>query len=522
MSDLLTVMTILASVFAALIIKPVVAQLQRGGYSPFALFLRPRYFCMRYAAYFLTGVCFSAAYPLALIVKPPLFSAIFSSLYLTCLIIIVICGYSVTEKIPFVMTRRASRLYAFCVISVAAVTFSTVFALSDVSFFFAGLTVSLMPVFAPFVCFLAAAIIYPFEKINNFRYILSARNRLAEKPRLVKIAVTGSFGKTSVKNILAAMLATKYNVCATEGNYNTPLGIAKTVGKMQGDEDIFIAEFGARHVGDIKKLVKIVSPQYGIVTGVTGQHLETFKSLDNVYKEKFSLISSLPPDGFGFVNGNGIDTPRHLPEHAEYTGRVGDCAYVKDVKLSSEGSSFTLVLDNIEYGAVTKLLGAHNLDNICVAAAAALKIGVPPANILSAVKNLTVVPHRLQAIKNGGLTVIDDTYNANPRGVEEALNVLKQFEGRKIVVTPGMVELGKREDTENKIFGEKIAEAADLVILIGGTRAEKIRSGLLEKSFNPSRILKYQRLCDAENDFPKLFGDGDAVMFINDLPDAYY
>ncbi len=520
MVDLLTILTIITSFFAAVLLKPVIGQLQREHYSPLGVFIRPRYFAKRYAPYFITGCVFSALYPLGLLFVPRAFFAVFGALYLTVLMLIVIVSYSVKERQPLVMTHRATRLYSFSALAVAGCTAAATYTIFEAYPFWAGLPASLIPVFAPVVSIFVSLTLYPFEQINNARYVKKARRAL-DNPYLIKIAITGSYGKTSVKNILKAMLETKYGVVATEGNYNTPLGIAKSVKNIDGYTDVFIAEFGARHTGDIKKLAKIVAPKYAVITGVTSQHLETFKTLDAIYAEKFSLLGFLPSDGAGVVNRNGVERDISLPCGCEYVGGKDDRVKIEDIKLSAVGSSFKLIIDKKAYAAETKLLGAHNLDNIAVAAALAVRLNVPPEKIIFAIKNLKVVPHRLQAIKNGGVTVIDDTYNANPVGVAEALAVLKQFEGRKIVITPGMVELGEREGEENRSFGEKIAEVADLVILIGGSRADKILSGLCGKGFAEKRILRYPRLTDAERDFPKLFGAGDVVIFINDLPDIY-
>lgn len=485
-----------------------------------ALLIRPKYYLKSYAPYLISGCVFSCLYPLGILFEKKAFFAVLSALYLTVLTIEVLRSFTVKENQPLVMTRRATRLYVLSALAIAGVAAAATYNSYLKNSFWSGIHLSLIPVYAPFVKHVTSLILNPMEALNNLRYLKKTEN-IMDNPTLIKVAVTGSFGKTSVKNILKDLLATKYNVVATDGNYNTPLGIAKSAQNVDSYTDVFIAEFGARHVGDVDKLAKIVKPQYGIVTGVTGQHLETFKTISNIYNEKLGLLNKLAKNGVGFVNRNGLEKSVELPEHCCFTGGKEDNVRIENVRLSAQGSAFDLVIDKKPYEAETKLLGAHNLDNIAVASALAVELKVPPEKIVAAIKRLKVTPHRLQPIKNGGITVIDDTYNANPVGVAEALEVLKQFEGRKIVVTPGMVELGEKEGEENRIFGEKIAETADVVLLIGGNRADKIAEGLAEKGFSKTHILRYPRLTDAERDFPKLFGAGDVVMFINDLPDNY-
>ncbi|MEG1613101.1 MAG: UDP-N-acetylmuramoyl-tripeptide--D-alanyl-D-alanine ligase [Clostridia bacterium] len=379
------------------------------------------------------------------------------------------------------------------------------------------------PLILPILTSIVNIFLYPFEKLNNIKYINQAKSVFLRRPDLIKIGITGSFGKTSVKNILYKMLSIKYRVIATEGNYNTPLGIARTISKMDEYTEVFIAEMGARHIGDIKKLVDIVKPCYGILTGVTTQHLETFKSLDKIYHEKFSLLNHLPDCGLGVANSTGYDVllaPK-LSDNVSVIGGENSEAYAKNIITSSNGVSFTLVLCGNEYHTYTKLLGEHNIQNIVSASYLAYKLKVPAQNIISVIEDLQPIPHRLQIVRNCGLTIIDDTYNANPVGVVEALKVLNRFEGRKVVITPGMVELGALEYDENYKLGIKLAEVANLVILLGRERIMPIQKGLADNLYDSANVRVFRNLFEAETQFSKLLKDGDVVLFLNDLPDSY-
>ena len=338
------------------------------------------------------------------------------------------------------------------------------------------------PCAAIFATAIANAILNPFERLNNRRYVQKTKKELAGNDCLIKIAITGSFGKTTVKNVLFSMMSERYETVKTEKNFNTPLGIAKSAKNVSAATRAFIAEMGARRRGDIKMLCDVFCPQYAIITGVTGQHLETFKTLDNVYAEKFSVLNFIPEDGFCIVNRRGIEREIDLPNNAFFVGGTGDFAYADEIKINSNGSNFCLYLDGKKYAAETRLLGRHNVDDIVLAAAMAKKLGVDDGDIIRAIKNLKPVPHRLELIRNGRISIIDDTYNGNPVGAKRALEVLREFDGRRVVVTPGLVELGKREKEENEILGKEIANVANLALIIG-RNGEYIRKGLIENGF---------------------------------------
>lgn len=382
------------------------------------------------------------------------------------------------------------------------------------------------PVF-PLVFSLIIGIVNVFEKLNNLRYEKSASKTL-DKEELIKIAITGSYGKTSVKNMLAEMLKSKYNVLSTPASYNTPMGIAKTVSQLDASHDVFIAEMGARRVGDIKKLMKIVKPQYSILTAVNNQHLETFKTFENIFKEKSLVVSMLSGDGFAVINDKLKDSfhdyvegkTNRLRQHMFAGFDEGSYVYAKDVYVGGEGSFFTLVIDGEEHKAATRLLGAHNIENITLAAALASALFIEPEAIVNAIAVLEPVPHRLELVEGNGIQIIDDSFNSNPDAARCSLEVLSMFNGRKIVMTPGLVELGKAETDENYILGREIARVADVAMLIGKKRVDIIRRGILDNGFQ-GEIYCYDTLKAAEADFVNRLHLNDVLLILNDLPDIY-
>ncbi len=364
-----------------------------------------------------------------------------------------------------------------------------------------------------------------FERANNRRYESRAKKRLAENPKLIKIAITGSFGKTSVKSFLKQILEKKFNVLATPSSYNTPMGIAKTVNELENSHEVFIAEFGARRVGDIKRLMKIVKPDYSILTGINSQHLETFKTFENIVHEKCRVLDV--GDGACVINSDvkgfaesALATLSPIPECIYVGLNDGADIYATDISVSTEGSEFNIVVDDDVYPAKTSIIGLHNIHNVMLAVAMAIKLGVEMPLILSAIEELTPVPHRQQLIRGSGITIIDDSFNSNPSGAKCALATLAMFNARRVVVTPGLVELGDAEYDENYALGKSIADVADVVLLIGSKRCEAIKHALRDNDFG-GYVKVYESLKSCERDFVNTLRLNDVLLILNDLPDIY-
>lgn len=373
-------------------------------------------------------------------------------------------------------------------------------------------TLAVFPLGLLLIIALANLITLIWEKPINAGYIRKAKQKLASSDVKV-IGITGSYGKTSVKNLLYGILSAKYKVIATPKSYNTPLGLAKTINDndLEGC-DFFIAEMGARKAGDIKELCSICPPDYSLITGICPQHLESFKTIENIISCKGEIIPATK--NFCVLSG----------DCAEYFGdiagdkRVPDC--VSCVKATCEGTEFILTLGGGSAKVKTKLLGEHSAKNIGLCAYAAYELGVPFADICAAIEKIDFVEHRLQLIKSNGVNILDDGYNANIAGVEAALNVLRSFGGRKICVTPGIVELGVLEESENKEFGKKLA-GLDFVILVGETLVTAVKAGYTENGGDPEKIEIVPALPTAQEKLKDIIKSGDTVLFLNDLPERY-
>ena len=445
-----------------------------------------------------------------------------------CIFVVVIS--SLTSGVYFVFsktkkrvkfTNRCLRIFIFSVLSLCALCcFFVVFAQRLNFKTIRCLPLFLIPLFIPLFLVVGKFINYPYDA---FRYNISKRlckKRLAKNKNLIKIGITGSCGKTSVKNYLEKMLKTKYRVLATPLSYNTPLGICKTVKKDVLNYDLFIAELGARRKNDVKELCKMVEPQIGIITSILPQHTKTLGGIDGVKNAKFQLIEGLCGEKTGFFY-NDLSYLYDLYKRAKcnkvLVGEGGE-VYFQNAEQKSDGIEFELVVGNATYKTFTPLLGLHNLKNICIATAVALYLKVEINNILCAIQNLAPPKHRAEIIKNQrGVTIIDDSYNANIEGIKSTAQAMDVFKGNKIAVTSGIVELGKEYKDLNFEVGKILAQSFSTVIVMG-VNAQKIKDGVQKEG---GTAIFYSDMQKVKDFLLKELKKGDVVVFFSDLPDVY-
>lgn len=423
-------------------------------------------------------------------------------------------------RVPAVRTKRFKRLqvvlfFVCAVISYAIITLLNFAAEVWGSELFTVLRycpLAVLPLLLlPMIC-LANELAKIYEVPHNRTYIRRATQKLASSDITV-VGITGSYGKTSTKNILSSMLGKKFRVLTTPRSHNTPIGIALAVNANELENfDVFIAEMGARNVGDIAELCAICPPDYSMITGICAQHLETFESLENIIKAKGEILSATKKRAY--LAADCAEYFKDCPCPAEV------CSCISDVEAGAEGTAFTLTLGGESVRVKTRLLGAHSAYNIGLAAQLAYELGVSLSEIAAAAEELDFVEHRLQLTKSNGINILDDGYNANVKGARAALAVLRAFEGRKIIVTPGIVELGILEEKENRQFGELLA-GLDLVILVGDTLVTPVKDGYLSAGGEPEKLLVRETLKDAQAELKKVLASGDTVLFLNDLPDIY-
>ncbi len=392
-----------------------------------------------------------------------------------------------------------------------------------------GIYTALLPVIVP----LCNTINHPIEAGISQHYINDAKRRLASVPGLKIVGITGSYGKTSVKYYLDTLLSDSFNVLITPESFNTPMGVVRTIREgLLPSYEIFLCEMGARHVGDIKEICDFVHPHAGVITSIGPQHLETFFNMENIISTKYELADALPDGGMLFLNG---DNEYILSNHEKHAGKRDMVLYAsdgegeyraEDIRVSPQGTSFRVVRKTaagVESGDFSmRLIGGHNVINVVGAIAVANRLGVPLAKLKVPVRRIEPVKHRLEMIQRGNLTIIDDAYNSNPVGSRAAVETLHLFDGVRILVTPGMVELGEKEDEYNYQFGVYAAENVDYILLVGEKHTEPIRRGALEHGFHPGRLFVFDDLQGALDQAYSISDEGHKYILLeNDLPDQY-
>lgn len=426
------------------------------------------------------------------------------------------------QKKPFVITARVKRLYGFSFALLGALSYF----LNSINPVF---IVSVWPIFLPDLIAACGLTAWGLEKIISEYYFRSARKKLLAQRDLIRIGITGSYGKTSVKHILGTILAEKYPILITPNSVNTPMGVARTIReRLLPSHQVFVSEMGARHVGDIKEMCRLVKPELGILTSVGPQHLDTFKTVERTAKTKYELMEALPEDGQCFFTDDCAICRRLYDKTKKQKTLIslspGDAdVWCENTQVSPEGSAFDLCFKNGErLPCQTCLLGEHNIVNILTAAVVAWKLGLSGHQILRGIRRIQPIKSRMELIKNpNSYTIINDGFNANPVSAQAALNILRQFPKRRIIITPGMVELGADEARFNKDFGKAIAQAADIAIIIGKKRVQPILDGLREAGFPNENMYQVNSLAESTVLLKQLARKNDTVLYENDLPDNY-
>ena len=434
----------------------------------------------------------------------------------------------VVAKKPLVVTARIKRLSftMFLIYFIMIMPFIVNFSYETLVYCY--LLLGLVTYLNYFVVMTANVINKPIEKCVYLKYKHQALKKL-KSMNIPVVGITGSYGKTSSKNIINDILNVKLNSFATPKSFNTPYGLINSINNyLDKFNDIFIAEMGAFRIGEIKQNCKIVKPKYGIITTIGEAHLESFGSRENIMKGKFELVESLPKDGLAILNGDDEYQLKYKIKNKCDVLWIGidnkDVdLYATNIKLSGSGTTFDCVFkgDKKKYTFNTKLLGKHNVYNILAGILLGKELGLSIEELKRGVSSVKTIEHRLELKKYGNINIIDDAYNSNPVGSKMAVEVLGLMEGTKIIVTPGMIELGPKQYELNHKFGEYISKVCDYVILIGEKQTKPIFDGLLDNNFDKKKIFVLNDVRDAFPLMNRLATKDTYVLLENDLPDLF-
>jgi UDP-N-acetylmuramoyl-tripeptide--D-alanyl-D-alanine ligase len=463
---------------------------------------------------------------------------------------------------PLVLTGRAKRLLG------VAIAPTALLALAAIVVAVAGPTTAALAALlalgvlllagAPWTLLAANLALEPVQNAVNRRYVQRAHRSLRESDPLV-VGITGSYGKTTTKFCVGAVLESDRPTLITPESYNSFLGVVRTINEhLRASHRAFVVEMGMFRRGDIAELCELVHPTVGVITAIGPMHLERLGSIEAIATAKGELLDALPPDGHFVTNahdplclelaaratvpvtlfgihdpagavaaaphsaGTSPSTPHPSPKSAPYVQVLAS-----DIKLADGHTTFQLQLDGPDSPPVAVragLLGRHNVLNLLAAAAVGRVLDIDPSRIATALSRVKPPAHRLQPIHNprAGVVVIDDAYNSNPDGAASALEVLREHPAtRRLLVTPGMVELGELEAELNRRFGEHAGEVCDLVILVGPDRTAPIAEGFATTSVSPDSVHVVRDIVEATALLARLTRSGDVVLFENDLPDTY-
>lgn len=468
-------------------------------------------------------------------------------LLLSSLILLIFSGIfkiklnKVNERIKLVYTARVKRLittYIVLVVLLLGLHYivllkSNILVMNFRIFtiFYIGLII-LLNILNPLVVLASNFFNKPIEKKIRNGFINEAKEKINKYPGEV-IALTGSYGKTTTKNYLNTLLSESYYTYPTPASFNSTMGITISIREnLKNIHDMFLVELGAKENNDLDDVMEITKPNIAILSSIGPQHLLSFKTLDNIINTKFAIVEQLKSGSKAYIN---IDN-EHISNYNIKNKNIEVITYsvnndnsnyqVKNIDQNIKGSSFDIYYNGKKINEekfITSVLGELNLLNICVSIAVAHDKKVPMRKIRLGVKKIAAPEHRLQLRNNGNYVMIDDAYNSNPLGSKQALDVLSKFPGRKIIVTPGMIELGEKQETLNKEFGKYMFDKTDYIILTGTKITPPIYEGIKESGFNMDHVFKVNHISEAFAMLNNLCKNDkeNYVLFENDLPDVF-
>jgi len=371
----------------------------------------------------------------------------------------------------------------------SAIIVTTALALEIFVLGFSTSAVGVLLIFALRFFVLTAIVLAMFlpTKIIKSWFVLLATKKIKKNPTLKVIGITGSYGKTTVKNFLTQILCEKFKVIAAPKNINTEIGVARFILKNDfNGQEVFVVEMGAYNLGEIKMICGMVKPEIGILTAVNEQHLSLFGSIENIQKAKYELLLSLPKNGLAITNSDNKYCMEFLAKIKSQVITFGreeknkPDYLLKNVEKNGDGGiSFSFETAGLKYKIEAPVIGKHNALNICACIPVAKQLGMSVPEISKQVEKLKLPEGTLQIKKYGQSVIIDDSYNANPQGFRSALETLKSFSDdfKKIVITRGMIELGEKSSELHVEIGKKISEVADELVIIANNNEKDLRSG---------------------------------------------
>ncbi len=417
-------------------------------------------------------------------------------------------------------TKKISAIFSFAIIAtiVGFILFLKISIVLAVIWFVIALLIF------PLFYIIGLLIMLPFDLLAKAMIMNKAKNLVAKNQKIKIIGIAGSYGKTTMKNVLAKILAEKFSVEPTPGNVNTPVGTASWYLKNNKENtDYLLIEFGEEYPRDNEKIARIFPLNIVIITGINEAHFERFKNIEITAKTIFEAVTFSKPDANIFLNS---DDKNILDYQHKFVGDKKVTLYgrknINNAKFDDDKLCWDAEITG--FGKVSSpILGKYILSDIDAAVKIGKSLGLTDDEIKKGLAKITPIKHRLEPIAGAnGVLVIDDTYNGNPEGIKEAVDLLALFKTkRKIFLTPGMVEAGSRSVEIHKAIGEQLAGVADLVLLIKTSSTSDILEGLKSKKFPEEKIIWFETAQEAHESLKNILKKDDVILFQNDWPDLY-
>ncbi|HPS20024.1 MAG TPA: UDP-N-acetylmuramoyl-tripeptide--D-alanyl-D-alanine ligase [Candidatus Omnitrophota bacterium] len=358
------------------------------------------------------------------------------------------------------------------------------------------------------------------DKVGNYMLVedsLKAMWAIASALRAKKnipfICITGTNGKTTVKEILSHILSAKYNVLKTQGSFNNLIGISLTSFFLSPEHDIAVFETGTNHPGEIAELSAMIRPEAAVITGIGDGHMEFFGTREGVFREKISLLDNLSPGGTAFLNNDDLFLSCYVKRGVKikYFGRLSGSDYeIRDIIAEDEGYTFSLNGEKYRI----PFDGKHNIYNATAAIAVARYFGVEPEAINERLKTATLPKMRLEKVKINGIVFINDSYNANPVSFESAIETLSDIKtkGKKWVIAGNMLELGGQSADFHRKLGMRIAARKfDMLVTLGDIAAD-IAQGALSAGMDEKKVYMKNGHAEIYEHIKRTAEPGDVIL----------
>jgi len=380
-----------------------------------------------------------------------------------------------------------------------------------------------LPLFFALSCLL----LIPIDSFLKRRIISRAQHHLKQFPNLVMIGIAGSYGKTTQKHILSHILSEAFPTFSPSGTHNTPLGISHDIlTGLTADHKVAVIELGEHYQWDVRELCEIISPNIGIITGITEQHLERMGSIETIIDTIYELPENLAQNGKCFLDTRNIYTKRWYESRKDLDINYSDIAQesITHIECLPEFAGTRFQYNGLTFQ--TQLIWAHIIGPIIIAYKIAQSLGLSDEIIIKAVATIPFVEHRLEVLSNSHthIRVIDDSFNGNPEWVKAIIKLFRNTEtqGRKIYFTPGLVELGNRSEDIHTKIGQQLAGVFDMILLIDNPAARNIHEGLRSAGYDENKIIVYPNTVTAHSALSTVLKTHDTIVFQNDWTDNLF